>query len=97
MNMFKTGGFSKNVIESVEVVKCTPKKVYFNVMDWNNKPSLRSELKVAEYHQWHDSWDAAHAYLIKEANGRLESAKRQVDICRSRLQTIQALKPNVPT
>jgi len=93
--MFKTGGFGKHEIEELEVIKLTDKKVFYKQTCWDGSVIERSELKETQHHCWHDSWEAAKSYLIENARNSLENAMRHVDRCRSRLEMIQSLKPNV--
>jgi hypothetical protein len=95
MIMFKTGGFGRHEIEELEVIKLTDKKVFYKQTCWDGSVIERSELKETQHHCWHDTWEAAKAYLMENARISLGTAKRHVDQCRSRLEIIQSLKPNV--
>ena len=86
MKKYKTGSTNWGVeakIEEVEVDRETESSV------WVNGNRLQ---KSTEYHTYHDTWDAAHSYLLERAKNKVEYARRQLEEHKSRLGNIKGMK-----
>lgn len=75
--------YGDELIEEVVVDRETDKCV------WINRRRCRKATHCQKY--W-DSWDAAHAYLVSQAEAALISAQDRLDLARNDLERIRALK-----
>jgi len=48
--------------------------------------------KITESHVYHDSWAAAHSYLLEKAKGKVEYARRQLEEHKSYLGNVKGMK-----
>lgn len=48
--------------------------------------------KVTQWHHFHDSWEAAQAYLISEAERKVEHMRRSLEVHKSYLGNIKGMK-----
>lgn len=71
-------------IEDVEAERMTDKSVWIN--------GTRNAVRTG-YNNYFASWDEAKSFLVEKAETGLAHAKRKVDMARSRLETVKALKP----
>jgi hypothetical protein len=90
---FRTG-YGADRIERVEVLRETSACVYLprNATRGNPKGEQR-EAKLSEFAQYHDTWNAAHAYLIRKAEGDVDMARGRLEVARGKLGNIKGMKP----
>ena len=62
--------FSSDAIEQFEVIKETPNQITYLRGEESNLRERR-ENKCGAYHQWHDTWEEAHQFLIEDAIKRI--------------------------
>lgn len=91
---WKTGGH-RHLIEKVEVVRETEKQVVLLVSRLYSAPIERKEKKESTNVQYHDTWEAAHAYLMDNAQRAVESARRSLECAKGTLGNIKGLKKPV--
>ena len=72
-------------IEEVEVERASDSFVWIN----GRRNAIRSS-----YENYHGTFDAAMAWLVTKAETELAIAHRALDLARSKLETVKALKPN---
>ena len=90
---YRTGGYGKDLIEPVNVVKATEKTVtILRPAGWNGKPKEDRSAINSSYHNHFRTWDEAQAYLIAKSQGRIESLRRQLEVEKSHLGNIRSLK-----
>ena len=92
---WKTSGFDRTEIVPVECARETEKAVWVLEYPWtlgggrSTKPPIeRRRMKNSEYDNYHDTWEAAHAFL-------LACAERELDNARARLAQAQGTHGNV--
>ena len=85
MKMWKTRW--SDIVE-VEVERISEKSVWIN----GRRRDLRSSCEV-----YHETWDAAHAYILDQAVRELLQAQCNLDRARSGLETVKAMKSNSPS
>lgn len=90
--MFRTGGYS-SAIESHEVTRTTDRKVFYNHVSWHKQVFERQEMKSSMNHQWHNSWEDAHQYLIKSAKSSIKYAEEALITAKAELLKVEALTP----
>jgi len=86
--------YSANRIEEVMVIRETAAFVYVpNEYATGEKKPERREAKSGEFAQYHDTWAAAHAYLIDRAQEKVRAARRQLELANAVLGNVKGLKP----
>ena len=81
-------------IQAVEVLRETMLCVF--VQRYGTGTEFRAN-KITEWHQYHDSWEAAHQYLMDKAERRLAEARRSLQLAQSFLGNVKGLrKPEEP-
>ena len=95
MVKWKTCRYRNAEIERVECVRETEKAVWVLEYPWTfdggrgtKPPTERRRMKQGDGDNYHDTWDAAHAFLMARAETELDSA-------RSRLAQAQGTHGNV--
>jgi hypothetical protein len=94
MIKYKTDRYAPTKIEVVEVLRETEKTVY-RASVCIGRPEYR-EAKKTEYHQYHDTWEAAHAHLLKRATTVLENARAGLALAQGTLGNVKGMKPPIP-
>lgn len=89
---YRTGGYRKNLIEPVNVVKATDKTLTIRDPDWNGKPYESRSAITSSYCQHFRTWDEARAHLMEKSERRIESLRRELEAEKSRLGNIRGLK-----
>ena len=93
MKVYRTYKYD-NRIEEREVTKVTDKWIFYVRRDsYNGKEINERELKITNYHIWHDTKEAAIGFLIKGAEGRIEFHERELSKAKSELEE---MKKNLP-
>ncbi len=79
-------------IEALEVERETDKQVVLPA-----KGGCRSsrENKESEWSNWHDTWDEAHAFLVRNAERKVESCRMALERAKGEAGQIKGMKrPN---
>lgn len=79
-------------IEPLEVERETDKQVVLAA-----RIGFRSsrENKVSDWSNWHDTWEAAHSFLIAEAERDVASLRMRLEQAKGKLGNIKGMRPNV--
>jgi hypothetical protein len=90
MSIIKYRTFSTNSIERIEVLRETEQSVFL--------PSTltcgeRRESKIGSYWSYHDSWEAALAYLISEAEKKVRTSQLRLNAAKGALNQLKGMKP----
>lgn len=84
-----------NDIQRVECKSVTPKTVLLLTNAWGGgrlkKP--RREARRSTWQTYHESWDEARDYLLRQALFRRDSLQVQTDHAENEVRTLQALQP----
>ena len=78
-----------NEIKAIEVLRETDKQVVILV-----GKTERRENKVSDWSSWHDTWEDAHAFLIAEAENKVDSLRLQLEQAKGTLGQIKGMKPS---
>lgn len=84
----------KAEIEVVEVVRETAQCVFLPSTHRRDKNGERKELKRSEWHEYYDTWDAAHAALMAKAESRLNAARRRLQDAQGLHGNVKGMRPN---
>ena len=80
-------------IEALEVERETDKQVVIPAQ--NGCRSFR-ENKVSDWSNWHDTWDEAHTFLVRNAERKVESCRMALERAKGEAGQIKGMKrPNV--
>lgn len=64
--------FPKAEIEEVEIIRETDSYVFLPTWSTKRNPSGEERaLKITEWYEYHDTWEAAHAVLVCKASSKL--------------------------
>lgn len=72
-------------IEEVEAERISKSSVWI----CGRRNAIRSSCDA-----YHETWEAAHEYILGVAKTGLLKAQRDLDRARSKLETVKAMKPN---
>jgi hypothetical protein len=78
-------------IEAFEVLRTTAKQVV--LPSTHRKGGEEREAKETEWYTWHETWEAAHARIVADAQKKVESLRRQLERANSELGNANGMKP----
>ena len=83
-------------IEEVEVVRETEHCLFLPALPTKRNPKGETkELKFSEWHEYHDSWEDAHAALTTKANQKVQTALRNLELANSFAGNVKGMRHNV--
>jgi len=77
-------------IEAFEVLRTTEKQVV--LLDPYRKGERR-EAKETELCTWHETWEAAHARIVADAQEKVDNLRRQLERAKGELGNAKGMKP----
>ena len=86
--MIKYRTWSKD-IDAVDVIRETEKFVYLR--GWNGREQRQQKRAVGL--NWHDSWEAAHAFIVAKEEKEIESLRSRLERAKGKLGQIKGMKP----
>lgn len=78
-------------IEPVTVLRETDQSVFLKGR-WNSAKERR-EAKISDGHQYHDTWEAAHNYLLSREKGKVEDAHSRLRSAQGKYGTLKGMTP----
>ena len=63
-------------IEEIEVLRETNS---FMILSQEGRRKERREAKKTDYHLYHETWKAAHTYLLQRAEGRVDQGRNDLE------------------
>jgi hypothetical protein len=78
-------------IEALEVERETDHQVFLPA---KNGMRASRENKVSDWSKWHDSWEAAHAFLVAHAERDVESLRMRLEQAKGKAGQIRGMKPS---
>ena len=97
MIKYRTSGWSWR-IEQVEVQRETDKSVWVEFKnDYTGKTSVSRSDKNCAQQQFHDTWEAAHAYLLDKAERAAQSARVSLEHANGRLGNVKGMQKPAAT
>lgn len=85
-----------NEITAVEIIRETDKSVWFLRNSWcldgDGEMVETKAVKTSDNHSWHDTWDDAHAFLLKRAERNIASAKWQLQQAQGEHGNVKGMK-----
>ena len=97
--IWETSPIHRTSIEAVCCVKSTEKtvwieKVRFRIFGEETKDVIRQS-RIGQYYQYHETWDLAHAHLLRVADSELDEMKAQYDAALAYVEKVKSLsKPD---
>lgn len=77
-------------IEAFEVLRTTEKQV---VLASPRKGGEERQLKETDWHTWHETWEAAHARIVADAQKKVDRLRRQLERANGELGNAKGMKP----
>ena len=78
-------------IEAIEVLRTTEKQVV--LPNPHRKGGEKREAKETEWCTWHETWEAAHARIVADAQKKVDSLRRQLERANGELGNAKGMKP----
>jgi hypothetical protein len=79
-------------IERVEVIRETEQSVFLPKSRVGKTNGERRAAKHSEWEQYHDTWEAARAYLLEIANDDVTAARLALERANGKLGNIKGMK-----
>lgn len=79
-----------NQIEAFEVLRTTEKQVV--LANKHRRGGEERENKETEYYSWHETWEAAHARLLADAQAKVYGLRKQLECANGELGRIKGMK-----
>ena len=90
------GRYPEAKIEEVEVVRETAQYIFVPAYKTKSNPNgERKELKMTEWAEHYDTWEAAHAALTDKAARQVANARRALEIANSFAGNVKGMRHNV--
>jgi hypothetical protein len=83
-------------IQPREVIKETKNTVTFQLGMGDGTFRNYRENRIADWQRWHNTWEDAHAFLLKRAEDAVVSLRRQLERANNELDNIKGLKKPDP-
>ena len=89
------GRWPEAKIEEVEVLRETEKCIFVSTNKTKSNPNgERKELKMTEWYEYYDTWDAAHAALTDKAERQVTNARLALEIANSFAGNVKGMRHN---
>lgn len=89
------GRYPEAKIEEVEVVRETAQCIFVPTNKTKSNPNgERKELKMAEWAEYYDTWEAAHAALTDKAALQVANARRALEMANSFSGNVKGMRHN---
>lgn len=80
-------------IDRVECSKETAQSVWISVDRYGDHLATPQRAsKLAQYHAYHDTWEAARDFLLKQAEAEVTQARRQLERANGKLGNVKGLR-----
>lgn len=79
-------------IEKIEIIKRTAKTVLYKRKECYGEFEERELLKTL-YSSWHDTFEDARQFFIKNSNGIIDELLKKIDYHKERIKKIETLEP----
>ena len=89
------GRWPEAKIEEVEVLRETAQCIFVSTNKTKSNPNgERKELKMTEWSEYYDTWDAAHAALTDKAARQVTNARLALEIANSFAGNVKGMRHN---
>ena len=89
------GRWPEAKIEEVEVLRETAQCIFVSTNKTKSNPNgERKELKMTEWYEYYDTWDAAHAALTDKAERQVTNARLALEIANSFAGNVKGMRHN---
>lgn len=79
-------------IEEIEVIRETDNFIIFADENRYNRKKEQRAAKRSEFHLYHETWEAAHAYLLERAKNRIDQSQSELNKFIGELKIIESMK-----
>lgn len=76
-------------IEPIEVLRTTEKQVRY----LDERGNEQREAKETDWYTWHETWEAAHARIVADAQKKVDTLRRQLERANGELGNAKGMKP----
>lgn len=90
--MYRSGGYGKQKIEPITVIKETTAFVTVLETDERGRTYENKTKRRGAYHAIHDGWDDAHTYLLTAAECKVVDARRALQRAQDEIGNIKGMK-----
>jgi hypothetical protein len=97
VTMWEINSFGPGPIILIEVLKQTEKTLWIKRLKTHGI-GRGEEFTIEQCRKclrFHETWEAAHLFLLDAANGEVEHKRRQLNSARSKLAEIEKMKPPI--
>jgi len=77
-------------IEAIEVLRTTDKQV---VLPSPSKGGEERQAKETDWYTWHETWEAAHARLVSDAQAKVDGLRKKLEVANGALGNAKGMKP----
>ena len=91
MKRYVTGGW-RGLIEEREITRETDKMVFFMESRGTRGQVESRSMKDSGREKWHETWEAAHAYLMERAEQNVLAARRALQQAQDKLGNVKGMK-----
>ena len=91
MKRYQTTRWSTE-IEEIEIIRETDD---FVILPCEGRRKERREAKKSDYHLYHETWDAAHIYLLQRAKDRIAQLQWALEARMNDLKIIENMQPPI--
>jgi len=89
------GLYPEAKIEEVEVLRETAQCIFFPASKTKSKPTgERKELKMTEWAEYYDTWEAAHTALTAKAERQVLNARQELEIANGFAANVKGIRHN---
>lgn len=84
-------------ITPIKIIKETEKQVSI-LVEWEDgwtkqkRSRIDRESKISQYHRYHDTWEAAYAHLMAEAEKHVQSARLALERAKGAQGNVKGMK-----
>lgn len=89
---YKTSRWADNKIERLECTRETDKTLWVLERWMDTAPVERQRRKDTSGEHYHETWEAAHKWLLESAEAAVIAARRNLEVANSKLGNIKGMK-----
>ncbi len=88
---YKTSRWDDRKIERLECTRETDKTLWV-LETWTGKTKERQRRKDTSGEHYHETWEAAHKWLLESAEANVIAARRHLELAHAKLGNIKGMK-----
>jgi hypothetical protein len=87
-----SGNWIRAEIRPVEVERETEQCVWVKRDGGSRGEVIDRRAKVTDFEVYHDSWEAAHSFLLEQADKKVKAARRSLEMANSLFGNVKGMK-----